>query len=190
MLHTLLKLLLKLQSLLSLPVWAVGAFLPLKKSGADGFIFGQNELKGTRLFTAPAEKTACEVAAVFNASARLFDCGCSYSQTKYLFLKCGALTLWPFGFFGGNPYSLGRVARRLGMSAKRVKTEETAADGCYIFSFFNGRSPSLHTVFAERRGGTMAVYNLYAGDRAPRRFEAERYKGEMIAAYRVGNLYG
>lgn len=185
MAHWLLKILLKLQSFLALPIWAVGAFWPMKKGTASGYIFGQYSLKGMRFFLAPAENTSCEAVAVYNAAASRPDGGKAYIQVKRLFLSCGALTLWPFGFFGGNPYSLGRVMRKLGIAAKRVEADKAVIKGNYIFSFFNGKSPSLHTVFVVNDGKTIVAYNLYGKDIAPRRFNPEKYRREIITVYRI-----
>ena len=144
-------------------------------------IFGQGSLKGRKNWLALADLTACETVAVYNA-LNLSGRGIAYSAVRRSFLFCGALTLWPLGFFGGNPYSIGRVLRRFGIKTKRLRFDEAAKSTC-IMSFFNPRSLSLHTVFVRQTGSGPIAYNLYGSDKAPRRFDPETERTSFIAAW-------
>lgn len=148
------------------------------------YIFGQNELGKERLYLAKAKYTACEVIAVYNALVNSGLPG-SFLEVRKAFFRRGALALWPLGFFGGNPYSIGRVLSAFGAAYKR--TADISADGKYILSFFNGpENPSIHTVFAVYESGKFRVYNLYASDRAPRLADLKSQERLIITAYYIG----
>ena len=185
-LQLLLEILLRIQSALSLPLSVFGAFgtaYPISEK--TPYIFGQARLSGKRLYLAPAELCACEVAAVYNAliflgRPRGFD------EVKQAYFRLGALALWPFGFFGGNPFSIKRVLKRFGVEAKSVSEKSLSEDGCYIVSFWNGaKKLSLHTVFVTVCGGEKRAYNLFGRDAAPRRFEPASRHGLYIRCVRI-----
>ena len=128
-LQKLLNVLLRLQSVIS-SVQSI--ILPRGGRAADSeehsFIFGQGELKGKRLYAAKAELTACEVISVYNALIYLGHPR-RFEQVKREFFRRGALTLWFFGFFGGNPYSIKRVLRSFGIAYETVTADGMSRDG-------------------------------------------------------------
>ena len=148
------------------------------------FIFGQDELAGKKLYTARAELTACEVIAVYNALVFLGRPR-RIERVKREFFRRGALTLWLLGFFGGNPYTIKRVLKSFGVASETVTADSMLSDGAYIMSFFNGRHPSLHTVFCTRKDGRWLVYNLHANDRRPMPFDPKRFERQFIRGYRL-----
>ena len=187
-LHGILNALLRLQSVLSLPV----CLLPVFRMGnhpteeRQYFIFGQGTLKGQKLYCARANLTACEVVSVYNALI-YFGRRYPFEIIKRRFFNRGALTLFFLGLFGGNPYSIGRVLKSFHMDHKAVSPEKMAEDGAYIISFWNGKSdPSLHTVFCVRDGGRFLGYNIHSNDRSPRLFDPEKYGGLFIRIYYLG----
>ncbi len=177
--------LLRLQSALSFPIGGL-FFRPIQEESSE-FIQGQCALCGQRLYLSRADHTSCEVIAVANAS-RYLNRPYSFKTVKRAFLLCGGLTLWLVGFFGGNPFSIGRVLKRLGIASERMTTLNLAHDGGYIISFWNGaKKLSLHTVFVEARCGKTRAYNLYGGDKSPRAFDPEKYKELFIRGFYVGS---
>ena len=180
----LLTTLLRVQSVISVPHSLI---LPRRKrrvtSSADGYIFGQDFLNG-RLYLAKESLTACESAAVHNALI-YFGRGQTFGAVKREFFRRGALTLWLVGFFGGNPYSITRVLRSFGIAFETVAAGEMSRDGAYIISFFNGRHPSLHTVFCTRENGRWMSYNMHGGDRRPMPFDPSKLENSFIIGYRL-----
>ena len=180
--HLFLDFLLRFQSFITLPL------SPIKiKSApsAEGYIYGQGSLSGKRLYLAKAENTACEAVAVYNAAVS-FGAAVSFHDVCRAFLTRGALTLIFLGFFGGNPYSIKRVLRLIGLKGGAVGADETLKDGRYIISFWNGEKKlSLHTVFVRVINGSAAVYNFYPGDVAPRSFDIKKLGGLIIRCWRV-----
>ena len=162
--------------------------LPRGGRAANGeehrFIFGQGELKGKRLYAAKAERTACEVIAVYNALIYLGQSR-RFEQVKREFFRRGAFTLWFFGFFGGNPYAIKRVLRSFGIAYEAVTADGMSRDGEYIISFFNGKHPSYHTVFCTRTDGRWVVYNMYSNDRRPTSFDPKKLEQQFIRGYRL-----
>ena len=175
------KLLLRIQWLLTAPQGFIARLFPKKPSQPGGYIFSQTVLKGQRLFGARAEMTSCEVVAVYNA-LKYLGIPASYESVRSAFLGSGALSLFFLGFLGGNPYSLVRVLRRFGVDAKACKPDD-AGKAC-ILSFFNPGSLSIHTVFCERRGEELFAYNYHPGDRGVRRVKVGA--GEVVEAVEVG----
>ena len=181
--HSVLDAALRLQSALTAPLSFAAS--RIEYSSDWRFIFGQGKLKGRRLYLARAEDTACEVVAVYNAAGS-FGLMASYDCVRRAFFARGALTLFPLGFFGGNPYSIGRVLRYFGIKSCAVRHEELDRDGSYILSFWNGAEKlSLHTVFFRVINGTAEAYNLYPSDRAPRRFDPGERRGLIIRCLRL-----
>lgn len=172
-----LRLLLRVQSALTAPWGLLAKTFRLNKTQPEGYINGQAALKGKRLYFAKAEKTACEVIAVYNALIYLKK-PADFSLVRSAFLSSGALTLFFFGFFGGNPFSLRRVLKRFGVNSFYTSPENTAG-GC-ILSFFNPGSLSLHTVFCERRQTGLFAFNYYSADRLPRKIDPNKINERMI----------
>lgn len=180
-LHGFLDLLLKLQSAICPRIIFKPPFSQLKSD----YIFGQGALSGQKLYLARAELTACEVVAVYNALINLKKPQ-DFATVRRTFFRRGALTLWPLGFLGGNPYSIGRVLGAFGVEFKAVRPE-LFSDGLYIISFWNGpKSLSLHTVFAEIKAGSALIYNMYSNGRAPRAFDVKKLEPFIIRAYFLG----
>lgn len=180
------RLILRLQSLLSAPIWLAAGIFPIKTGVVKGgYIYSQASLKGQKYFLARAEYTACEAVAIYNALIYLKK-PTEFDRVRSAFLTSGALTLFFVGFFGGNPYSLGRVLRRFGVQAQYVKHDEITEGGC-ILSFFNRGSLSLHTIFCERRSDGFYAYNLFPSDRAPRRIDPSKPGRDGICCVRVGS---
>lgn len=155
--------------------------------GDHRFIFGQVELKGKRLYTAKADLTACEVIAVYNALIYLGHPR-RFEQVKREFFRRGALTLWFLGFFGGNPYTIKRVLKSFGVAHEPVSVDGMSRDGAYIISFFNGKHPSLHTVFCTRKDGKWLVYNLHSNDRRLMPFDPKMVQQQFIRGYRLESV--
>lgn len=177
--HLLLNALLRLQSAICPRIFARKGE---RSAEARNYIFGQGSLKGRRLYLAKAENTACEVVAIYNAVLSLGLSG-SFEEVKRAFLRRGALSIWPLGFFGGNPFSLGRVLSAFGIAYE--KTRDISPDGRYILSFYNGpKNPRIHTVFAISERGRLLVYNLYQNDRSPRLANV-RFGELLITAYKI-----
>lgn len=188
LLHGFLKALLRVQSVASFPMHLLPGLHGKSqiKEEKPQYIFGQGSLKGQRLYCAKANLTACEVVSVYNAMIRLGK-GVSYGRVKREFLRQGALTLFFLGFFGGNPYSVGRVLKGMGLSYEKVTPEKTDREGTYVISFWNGRrDPSLHTVMCVRDGGKFSAYNLHSNDRCPRAFNVKEYGELFIRGYYLG----
>ena len=187
-LHGFLGVLLRLQSIISLPLCLLSAFNRTSRPVGERqiYIFGQGELKGQKLYCAKANLTACEVVAVYNAMLHLGK-DVPFERVKREYLRCGALTLFFLGFFGGNPYSIGRVLKGMGLAYEKVTPEKMSRDGIYIISFWNGRNdPSLHTVMCVRGGEKLSVYNLHSNDSRPRAFDIEKYEKLFIRGYYLG----
>lgn len=187
LLHGSLGALLRVQSIASLPMCVLSAFGGKSRVTEElRYIFGQGALKGQKLYCAKANLTACEAVSVYNAMIRLGK-GEPFERVRREFLRRGALTLFFLGFFGGNPYSIGRVLKGLGLGYEKVTPEKMDRDGAYIISFWNGRKdPSLHTVMCVRGGGRFSVYNLYSNDNCPRAFDVDKYSGLFISGYYLG----
>ncbi len=189
------KALLIFQKLLTAPLAGIYFILNLfnnfgKRPGAQpgDYIFGQGRLRGERLYLAKAEKTVCEVAAIYNALI-YFGIPAPLKSVKRAFLRSGALTLLFFGFFGGNPYSLSRPAKKFGLKLSMAKPEDIK-DGGAVISFFNPSSLSLHTVFTSVSGGKFSVYNLYSSDTRPRGFSPGTLGDSLIVCYKAENKKG
>lgn len=188
LLHGFLGALLRVQSVVSLPMCIMSAFHRTVRSNEEKqrYIFGQGALKGQKLYCAKANLTACEVVSVYNAMI-LLGKGASYEQIRREFFRRGALTLFFLGFFGGNPYSMGRVLKGMGLDYEKVTPENMDRDGAYIISFWNGRNdPSLHTVMCVRDSERFSAYNLYSNDSRPRPIDIKKYGKLFIQGYYLG----
>ena len=66
-----------------------------------------------------------------------------------------------FGFFGCNPYGIGKALRHFGVECDRSKTAEDAK--AFIVTFWTKRPflSEIHTVFCVRTAHGIAVYNRY-----------------------------
>ena len=106
----------------------------------------------------PARHNACEAIALHNAKV-LTGRASTLSDAIEAVVKGGAVP--GRGFFGTLPWKLGKVLKREGVAAKRVKFRELAADGVYIVSFWNKKpwKNGLHTVAAVQKGGSFTLFN-------------------------------
>lgn len=181
--------LLRAQSILSIPQ---SLLLPhrIKAEQPDDpkFIFGQGSFAGQKLYVAKANLTACEVISVYNALIYLGRPK-RFETVRREFLRCGALTLWFFGFFGGNPYSIKRVLNSFDIAYETVSHDQMTRDGEYIISFFNGKHPSYHTVFCTRADGKWLGYNIHSNDRRPMPFDPQKLAAQFIRGYRLEGIH-
>lgn len=181
--------LLRVQSILSIPQ---SLLLPhgIKAEQPDDpkFIFGQGSLAGQKLYAAKANLTACEVISVYNALIYLGRSK-SFETVRREFFRRGALTLWFFGFFGGNPYSIKRALNSYDIAYETVSHDEMNRDGEYIISFFNGKHPSYHTVFCIRADGKWLGYNIHSNDRRPMPFDPQKLTAQFIRGYRLEDIH-
>ena len=183
--HGALEALLRLQGLVSLPMCALSVVKKTSPEASGGYIFGQGSLKDRRLYCAKANLTACEVVSVYNALIYLGR-GVSFERVRSEYFRRGALTLFFLGFFGGNPYSIGRVLRSFKIKYQKTAPDKMTEDGTYIISFWNGKNdPSLHTVFCVCEQGRLMGYNIYSNDTRPRPLDIEKYKPVFIRGYRL-----
>ena len=181
--------LLRVQSVLSAPQSLLSSRRIRAEHPDDTkFIFGQGALAGHRLYAAKADLTACEVIAVYNA---LIYLGSSkrFETVRCEFLRRGSLTLGFVGFFGGNPYSIKRVLKNFDVAHEPVLPDEMNRDGGYIISFFNGKHPSLHTIFCTRTDGKWLGYNIHSNDRRPMPFDPQKLTAQFIRGYRLEDIH-
>lgn len=159
-----------------------------EQSDDPKFIFGQGSLVGQKLYAAKANLTACEVISVYNALIFLGRPR-RFEIVKREFFRRGALTLWFFGFFGGNPYSIKRVLNSFDIAYETVPPDEMNRDGEYIISFFNGKHPSYHTIFCTRADGKWLGYNIHSNDRRPMPFDPQNFAAQFIRGYRLEGIH-
>lgn len=117
---------------------------------------GLGEVAEIRYGLFPMSFNGCEVISVCNA---LEYCGKPQrikSVAKYMFRYSMLL-----GFFGCNPYCIGRALKHFGVENKRCKKE--GAGNAFILSSWTGRPflSTIHTVFCVRESGRIRVYNRY-----------------------------
>lgn len=113
-----------------------------------------------------ASWNACETIAVHNAKV-LNGIDSSLSETMNDFQSVGAMI--GDGYFGSNPYAIGRVLRKEGIAYSRVGINDMTQSGTYIISFWNDNTPwnGLHTVAISYDGSVYTAYNLYGlGDQS------------------------
>ena len=100
----------------------------------------QNDTSGTggnfRYGLYSASNNACETIAVHNAKV-LKGINSNLSSTMMSFQMANAM-IEPTGYFGSNPYSIGRVLSNSGISYSRVGLNEMTEPGTYIISYWNG----------------------------------------------------
>ena len=106
-----------------------------------------------------ADHNGCEIIAVHNARL-LMGLESSFSKTADAFHNNWAM-LGISGFFGSNPYAIGRVLDSYGMNYTRVKANEITKHGVYIVSFFNSNSLMIHTIAVEYNDNGYTPYNNY-----------------------------
>ena len=126
----------------------------------------------------------CEVAAIHNVSVL---CGLDSSLSETIVLaQCAGIMIGD-GFFGSNPYALGRVLSLRGLKYTRVDVDEMTNPGVYIISFWNKGAPwnGLHTVAVSYDGIMYTAYNLY-GDGYEYSIDPKSYADRFIIAYYIG----
>ncbi len=130
-----------------------------------------------------ASFNACEAIAVHNAKL-LLGVKSSLSETISDFQKSLAMVL--YGVFGSYPAMTGRLMRKYGLCAKRVKLSEINKAGVYIVSFWNGRTvfSGLHTVALEYDGAKYTTYNLH-GTGSKEQVPPSDYAKRYICGYMI-----
>ena len=130
-----------------------------------------------------ASWNACETIAVHNAKI-LKGMDSSLSETMKDFQSAGAMI--EFGYFGSNPYAIGRVLKKEGIEYSRVGLNEMSQNGTYIISFWNEGAPwnGLHTVAVSYDGSNYTAYNLY-GDGQQHLISLSDYQGRYICGYYI-----
>ena len=131
----------------------------------------------------PASHNACETIAVHNAKV-LKGINSNLSSTMLEFQMSNAM-IEPTGYFGSNPYSIGRVLSNSGISYSRVGLNEMTESGTYIISYWNGTPcmSSLHTVAVEYNGISYFTYNYKGGVSYK---DPSEYASNYICGYYLG----
>ena len=126
-----------------------------------------------------ASWNACETIAVHNVKV-LLGMDSSLSEVMATFYSSGAII--GYGFFGSNPYQIGEVLNREGITHFEVACPENMVlYGTYIMSFWT-ENLTIHTIaFSHTRQGYTA-YNLY-GDGSARDFNPMDYSDRYICGY-------
>ena len=104
-----------------------------------------------------ANHNGCEVIAVHNARV-LKDLDSSFSETADAFHANWAM-LGISGYFGSNPFEIGRVLDYYDMDYTRVRANEMTKHGVYIVSYFNPNSLMIHTIAVEYNYNGYTPYN-------------------------------
>ena len=147
----------------------------------------QNDTSGTggnfRYGLYSASHNACETIAVHNAKV-LKGINSNLSSTMLEFQMSNAM-IEPTGYFGSNPYSIGRVLSNSGISYSRVGLNEMTESGTYIISYWNGTPcmSSLHTVAVEYNGISYFTYNYKGGVSYK---DPSEYASNYICGYYLG----
>ena len=129
-----------------------------------------------------ASWNACEAIAVHNAKV-LKGMNSSLSETITDFHNAGAMI--GDGFFGSNPYAIGRVLSREGIAYSRVGIDNMHQEGIYVISFWNEGAPwnGLHTVAVRYDGLEYTAYNLNGRARS---ILLTTYSTRYICGYYLG----
>ena len=134
-----------------------------------------------------AQHNGCETIAVHNAKI-LLGRSSTLSDTMKDFQDANAMI--GAGYFGSNPYAIGKVLQKYGISYKSIaNTDAMSEDGVYIMSFWNEGAPwnGLHTVAVKIDGGNCKAYNLN-GYNEVENIDLKGYSGRFITAYYVGGM--
>ena len=131
-----------------------------------------------------ASWNACETIAVHNAFVLLGMDSC-LSGVMLSFQLNGAMI--GDGYFGSNPYSIGRVLADYKVPYSSVALSEMTQTGVYIVSFWNPKLPfeGLHTVAVYYDGTQYSAFNLH-GDGAIYTFVPSEYRTRYICGYYLG----
>ena len=116
-------------------------------STKDKIINDQNGTTGKnfRYGNYAASHNGCEAIAIHNAMVLL---GMSSSLSAVM-KDCQDLYIMiGYGYFGSNPFAIGRVLRRYGIGYSKVNLDEMTQEGIYIISYWVKGSifEGLHTV--------------------------------------------
>ena len=157
-----------------------------ESSTANKIVNDQNKKTGKsfRYGLYKAKKNSCEAIAVHNAKV-LKKRNSSLSQTIKDFQDNNAMI--GLGYFGSNPYAIGKVLKSEGVDYSRVSLSEMKKAGTYIISFWNDNVPwgGLHTVAVSYDG---SAYNLYC-DGSEYTIDLESYNSRFICGYYIGEFY-
>lgn len=133
----------------------------------------------------PASHNACEPIAVHNAKI-LSGKDSSLSETMKDFISCGAMI--GDGFFGSDPYAIGKVLKSSGLSYTKVTANQLSNEGIYIISFWNCNPPwnGLHTVAFEYYDGIYTTYNLFGDGYDSYLIPSDYFGDRFIIGYYIG----
>ena len=132
-----------------------------------------------------ATNNGCEVIAIHNAKV-LTGRESTFTQTALSVQLKGAMLAG--GFFGSNPFAIGRVLHSEGIDYSQVNdVGEMTATGTYIISFWNSGAPwnGLHTVAVGYDGDTYTTYNLNGYGNESHLLPTE-YANNFICGYYLG----
>ena len=133
-----------------------------------------------------ATNNGCEVIAIHNAKV-LTGRESTFTQTALSVQLKGAMLAG--GFFGSNPFAIGRVLRSEGIDYSQVNdVGEMTATGTYIISFWNSGAPwnGLHTVAVGYDGTSYTAYNLGGYGKPTDNFDPSKYADAYICGYYIG----
>ena len=128
-----------------------------------------------------ASHNSCETIAVHNAKV-LEGMDSTLSETMWDFQSAGAMI--GDGYFGSNPYAIGKVLSNEGISYSRVGLSGMTEPGTYIISFWNDEplKNGLHTVAVSYDGSVYTAYNL-KGYGGIENINLSDYKRKFICGY-------
>lgn len=102
------------------------------------------------------------------------------------FISCGAMI--GDGFFGSDPYAIGKVLKSSGLSYTKVTANQLSNEGIYIISFWNCNPPwnGLHTVAFEYYDGIYTTYNLFGDGYDSYLIPSDYFGDRFIIGYYIG----
>ena len=129
-----------------------------------------------------ASWNSCEAIAVHNAKV-LQKKESTLSQTISDFQSAGAMI--GYGYFGSNPYAIGKVLKNSNIEYSRVGLGDMNVEGTYIISFWNEGAPwnGLHTVAVNYDGSLYTAYNLKCDGSETKLYDLSDYSRYYICGY-------
>lgn len=125
----------------------------------------------------------CEAIAIHNAKV-ILGVDSTLSGTMTAIQTSGGMLC--YGFFGSNPFVIGRVLKKSGIRAHRIKKYQLSQPGLYILSFWNEGAPwnGAHTVACRCDGKLWTLYN-YHGNGRESTIPPLTFGRRFICAYRL-----
>lgn len=144
---------------------------------------GRGEVSHYRYGICRMSFNGCEVIAVHNALVHL---GIPQKLSDIAFYMERFRML--FGFFGCNPYKIGKALEHFGAASEKTKT--VGKSGAFIVSFWTKRPflSSIHTVFCIQKENGIEAYNVYnscAEARTYKSFVELIGRGKPIIIYNI-----